>query len=260
MPGAPQRSTERSLADIVRTVTRRSLYMAVRVVGKVVTKPLSSVQPNPWNPNKMSPRIFASLKQGLETDGWLASQALLIWGKDDQGVEKNLIIDGEHRWTLATQLGLKQGPMVFMEGLTESQAKALTVKMNQKRGEFDAVELSELLKDIQGDLNVEDLGLELGFEDEDIMKLIAEASEAVELETGEGTSHKAEAASVQSTTVAGDEVRAADNHVRLVQLFLDKDQHEWLIEKLKQLSAKYKTSNSTETILAALKELTNEPA
>ncbi len=229
-----------------------------RVVGKVVIKPLSSVQPNPWNPNRMSARIQASMDKGFLEDGWLASQALLIWGKDDQGVERNLIIDGEHRWETATRLGIKSGPMVFMDGLTEAQAKAFTIKMNQKRGEFDADELGELIRSIQGDFNVEDFGLELGFEDEDFMKLVAEVTAPVELEAGEGSAHKAEAASTQNTTVAGDEARAADNHVRLVQLFLDKDQHAWLTEKLKELADKYKTSNTTETVIAIVKEVAGE--
>lgn len=231
--------------------------MAARVVGKVVIKSLSSVSPNPWNPNRMTPRIRESLKQGIINDGWIASQALLIWGKDDQGVERNLIIDGEHRWTVAGEVGIDKGPMVFMDGLTEAEAKALTIKMNQKRGEFDADELGELIRSIQGELSVEDLGIDLGFEDEDIMKLVAD-NEPAEVEAGEGTQAKAEAASTQSTTIAGDEARAGDNHVRLVQMFLDKEQHEWLIAKLKALAEKYKTGNTTETLLAAVKEVAGE--
>lgn len=232
--------------------------MTARVVGKVVTKPLSMVQPNPWNPNRMSARIQASMDKGFLDDGWLASQALLIWGKDDQGTERNLIIDGEHRWETATRHGIKNGPMVFMDGLTEAQAKALTIKMNQKRGEFDAEDLGELIRSIQGEFNTEDFGLELGFEDEDFMKLVADVSEPVEIEAGEGSAHKAEAASTQSTTVAGDEARAADNHVRLIQLFLDKEQHEWLTVKLKELADKHKTSNTTETIIAIVKVAVGE--
>ena len=129
---------------------------------------------------------------------------------------------------------------------------------NQKRGEFEADALGELIRDIQGEFNTEDFGLDLGFEDEDFMKLVAEAAAPVEIEAGEGSAHKAEAASTQNTTVAGDEARAADNHVRLVQLFLDKDQHEWLTGKLKLLADKYKTSNTSETMLALVKEVAGE--
>lgn len=232
--------------------------MNARVVGKVVTKPLALVQPNPWNPNKMSARMQASMDKGFLDDGWLASMALLIWGTDETGARRDLIIDGEHRWETATRHGIKQGPMVFLDGLTEAQAKALTIKMNQKRGEFEADALGELIRGIQGEFNVEDFGLELGFEDEDFMKLVADVAAPVEIEAGEGSQHKAEAASTQNTTVAGDEARAADNHVRLVQLFLDKDQHEWLTAKLKVLAEKYKSSNTTETMLAAVKELAGE--
>lgn len=228
--------------------------MAARIVGKAVTKALKLVKPNPWNPNHMTARMQASMEQGFNTDGWIASQALLIWGKDDKGVEQNIIIDGEHRWTIAVKLGLAMGPMVFLDGLTQAQAKALTIKMNQKRGEFNADELSTLLKDLQVELEVEDLGLELGFEDEAIMQLISDG-EAATLEAGKASEHKAEAANTQNATVAGDEVRAQDNHIRLVQLFLDKDQHEWLTARLKELGAVYKTGDTTKTVIAAIKEV-----
>ena len=55
----------------------------IQVKGKVVLKSLQSVSPNDWNPNRMTPHMQESLSYGLHTDGWLASQALLIWGKDD---------------------------------------------------------------------------------------------------------------------------------------------------------------------------------
>lgn len=230
------------------------MELVARIVGKVVIKPLKLVKPNPWNPNYMSARTQASMDRGFLTDGWIASQALLIWGKDDTGAVRNLIIDGEHRYDTALRNGLTEGPMVFLDGLSEAKAKALTIKMNQKRGDFNSDELGALLKDLQVDLQVEDLGLDLGFEDEDIMKLIAE-DDPVELAAGKPSEHKAEAANTQNATIAGDEVRAQDNHIRLVQLFLDKDQHEWLTARLKELAADYKTTDTTKTVIQAIKEV-----
>ncbi len=81
-----------------------------RLVGdKVLIKPLDLVKPNAWNPNRMTPFQRESLKVGLLSDGWLISQSLLIWGTDDKGVEKNIIIDGEQRWTVATANGFTKG-------------------------------------------------------------------------------------------------------------------------------------------------------
>ena len=52
------------------------------VVGKVQLLEIDSVKPNAWNPNGMSDFQAASLKEGLQATGWLASQSLLVWGRD----------------------------------------------------------------------------------------------------------------------------------------------------------------------------------
>lgn len=189
------------------------------VVGKVEMVPLADVRNNGWNPNEMTREVFASLKHGLGKDGWLASQALLVWRTDETGASKMLIIDGEHRWRVGTELGFKKGPMVFLDGLTEAKAKSLTIAMNQRRGAFDDAALGALLREIQYDLAAEDstpLGEMLGFDEEKVMGLLAEA--AVEL------------AAAPPRATAGPApvppVAPPMSDVRVVQLFLDDDQRE----------------------------------
>lgn len=87
------------------------------IVGEVVRRALNTVKPNPWNPNVMTVFEKESLKNGLLVDGWMSSQALLIWGTDEKGKVHNLIIDGEHRWTAATDLKFSEGPMVVLNRL-----------------------------------------------------------------------------------------------------------------------------------------------
>ncbi len=116
--------------------------------GEVELLPLDSVRPNGWNPNVVPPHIMASIRAGFLEDGWLVSQALLVWATDEHGAEKNLIIDGEHRWECARAVGMTVGPMVRLRDLKEVDAKALTVKLNQKRGDWDPTGLAELLADI----------------------------------------------------------------------------------------------------------------
>lgn len=136
-----------------------------KVVGKVEMKPIGFVKKNTWNPNRFTKEMLASLKHGLLTDGWLISQSLLVWGTDEKGKVKNIIIDGEHRWQVAMELGFKDGPMVFLHGLTEAQAKALTVKMDSKRGRFDEDLLMPLLRDLQpAYLDASSMVLDLGLD------------------------------------------------------------------------------------------------
>lgn len=212
-----------------------------RIVGNVVHQSLSKVKPNDWNPNKMTPFLRKSLKQGLLDDGWLSSQALLVWGTDEKGRKQNTIIDGEHRWTVAKELGFTQGPMVFLAKLTKAQAKGLTVKMNQKRGAFDEAMLGTLLRDIQFEFP-ESFGLSLGIEDEKLMKLLAEPPlDGSSLDDG-------------SRGPAPGEVESGmASHVRMVQLFFDASQHEEYLRLVKEIAPMFKTQNVSDTTLEAMR-------
>lgn len=141
-----------------------------KVVGRVKMIRLSKVKPNDWNPNVMTPEMRESLRYGLETDGWIISQSLLVWGTDEKGKRQDIIIDGEHRWLVANELGFKHGPMVFLDGLSLDEAKKLTVKMDRKRGTFDMDKLGELLR--TADIRMETAPLDLGFDEGTLRKLL----------------------------------------------------------------------------------------
>lgn len=152
------------------------------VRGKVVTFALDKLKPNGWNPNVVTPEKMASIEYGFRTDGWLASQALLVWRKDDAGKIQNVIIDGEHRWKAARTVGLADGPVVFLDGVSETEAKALTIKLNQKRGEWDEDALGKLLREVQG--SSEDLGLDFGFDGDELAKLLGEGGSEGQVASG----------------------------------------------------------------------------
>jgi ParB-like chromosome segregation protein Spo0J len=208
------------------------------VVGQVQSLALNLVKPNPWNPNRLNERTWESLKHGLEHDGWISSQALLIWGKDDKGTPHNLIIDGEHRWRAATELGFTHGPMVVLDGLTESQAKALTIKMDARRGTFDAEDLGDLLREIQFDFDGDDLGLELGFGDDDMAKLLAEPPDTL----------PAPAPAPPGVAPAVNGTAPPIANIRLVQLFFDGPGHEAFTREVAELGKRLGTKTVTETI------------
>ena len=139
--------------------------------GEVKILPLDSVEPNSWNPNVVPDHIKASIRQGFVSDGWLVSQALLIWGTDETGAKRNLIIDGEHRWQAAVDVGLKTGPMVVLDKLTEHDAKALTIKLNQKRGDWNIDALTHLLSELTDFDDVSVAALDFGFAESEMVAL-----------------------------------------------------------------------------------------
>jgi ParB-like chromosome segregation protein Spo0J len=94
-------------------------------------------------------------------------------GTDERGRKRDLIIDAEHRWHEARSLGMKRGPAMVMRGITEAEARALTIKLYRRRGEHDADLLAAAVREIEGKLSVDDLALSLGFEEKAFVKLVA---------------------------------------------------------------------------------------
>ncbi len=145
------------------------------IVGEEGMGKLSDVKPNSWNPNKMTPQMLSSVRHGLIEDGWINSQKLLIWRTNENGEVMNIIIDGFHRWKVGSDLGFEEAPMVYLDGLTEEQAKKLTVKFIMKHGDPELNELTALLKTFE----VEDVGeasLDLGFDTDFLSRALSGTS------------------------------------------------------------------------------------
>jgi len=209
-----------------------------RIVGKeVVMLPHASLSKNTWNPNTMTPFERESLKHGLRTDGWLLSQSLLVWGTDEKGRKKNIIIDGEHRWTVSGELGMRECPAVVLHKITEAYAKQLTIKMFQRRGHPDEDRLTELLRSLDQDLALDTRALDLGIQEDKLADLLR----VNEPEIGG-------AADVPGVMPSGQA-----SHVRVVQLLFNPDQHEAFMRTIKELAAVYKTANVTDTVAEAVK-------
>ncbi len=213
------------------------------VVGEVQQLPIGAVKPNGWNPNAMSTSTYESLKFGLSSEGWLSSQALLVWESDETGAQQMRIIDGEHRHRVATDLGFKVAPMVLLKGLSESRAKALTVAMNNRRGTFDETSLGELLRDIQFD--VPDLGLAVGMSSDQLMSFLADVApidldnlpDAMPQEGGAAPAAEAAGASA-----------APGSNVKMVQLFFDEQAQAQFLRFVTALAKRYGTKNVTDTV------------
>ncbi len=222
-----------------------------QVVGNVETESLDVVATNDWNPNHMTPEQYASLKHGLEHDGWLSNQALLVWGSDENGVEKNIIIDGEHRYRVALELGFTHGPMVFLEKLSEAKAKSLTVGMNHKRGTSNVEELGELLRSIQ--VEVPDLALSVGVGHDDLLTLLSASNEAM-LESLPGApprTRSAPAVDAEPSLVPGASSPPTEA-TRIMQFYFNADNHATMTEMLASLAESYGTKTPSATVYEAI--------
>ena len=199
---------------------------------------LSSVKPNGWNPNRMTARQFKSLVEGMRKEGWIQSQPLLCWRKDSHGKNRQVIIDGEHRWRAATELGYTHGPVVWIDGLSEAEASALTIKLDARRGTFDPEALAKLVHDIHLTLDSDDLAVDLAMEDEQLAKLLASSEEL-----------EADLMGPAPKLTGGDEpppdVIAS---IRMVQLFLPQGLYDDFVARVQELAKKYGTTTTTDTV------------
>lgn len=68
-----------------------------------------------------------------------------------------VIIDGEHRWKAARDLGYAKVPVTVIDGLTDDGYRKLTVVLNELRGQADPTKLSDLLSNLLEGSTVEEL-------------------------------------------------------------------------------------------------------
>lgn len=116
------------------------------------------------NPNVMEPTLFASLVQGIETDGFL--QPVLVVEEDGHFV----IVDGVHRTAAAIDVGLEEVPAVVAPD--RERAEVLRIALNKLRGELDVSEVSRQLQMLV-DTGLDRSDLELtGFQDWEIETML----------------------------------------------------------------------------------------
>jgi len=102
--------------------------------------PTDSVQPNEYNNNRQDPHHFDLLLRSMRTDGF--TQPIVVLR------ESNQIVDGEHRWLAANELGITEVPVVFVD-MTPEQARIATLRHNRARGEEDYLMAAAVLRDLE---------------------------------------------------------------------------------------------------------------
>jgi len=106
----------------------------------------SDITPNDYNPNKTTDRQQKAINESLNHYDQLLE---IVVRPDPNNKGKYLIIDGEHRYhELDDEVYCN-----VVHGLSDADAKKLTIIFNETRGQADKVELSQLLASIGEELD-----------------------------------------------------------------------------------------------------------
>lgn len=137
-----------------------------------VKVPISSLSPSAYNPRRISPQKFQSLKDNIRANGFL--EPIVVQ-------KKGLNIIGGHQRVRAVkeicvedQKSLPEIPCVVID-VDDPTAKKLNISLNRIGGEFDNHLLGEVMTDLYRDrqLTIEEMRV-IGFEAEEAAKYIAE--------------------------------------------------------------------------------------
>jgi ParB/RepB/Spo0J family partition protein len=130
-----------------------------------------ALRPNPWNPNRMSAELAKKLAAEIKKGGMILPivvRPLPGQGGQSRGIGgtrplEYQIIDGEHRWLVAKELGMESVPAVVVE-LSESEARLKTIQLNRLKGEDEPELLARLLRELNLDLGLEEMLARLPFD------------------------------------------------------------------------------------------------
>lgn len=139
--------------------------------------PLEDIYPNPWNPNMTSARVDDAIRESIGTYGFVQP---LIVRPHPQETGKYQIIDGEHRFEAAGDLGFKTIPAVIIE-ISDIKAKKLTIIANETRGRAEVISLAGLLEEIQL-IEEDDALVGLPYREADLEEILARAERIAEAE------------------------------------------------------------------------------
>lgn len=101
---------------------------------------INTITPNKYNPNRQGEHEYNLLLRSMREDGFTTP---ILVQKDTRE-----IVDGEHRWRAARELGYETIPVVFVH-MTAEQMRVATLRHNRARGQEDIELTAELLRELE---------------------------------------------------------------------------------------------------------------
>ena len=166
--------------------------------------PVNKVHPNPWNPNGTTDREQEAIQESLNEFG----QVLEVLVRPHPSIDGAYqIIDGEHRYIEMSQDGFIVANILY--GISDIDAKRLTIVMNQTRGKPDKEKEAVLLAEIKS-MQPDTFGNALPYTSDELDDLIALASKNPDSTNYVGDGDEDGEGDEEGDGDGGDEPHAAD--------------------------------------------------
>lgn len=128
--------------------------------------PISKVQANDYNPNKMESKMFRLLKKSIIEDG-LTMPIVTFY---DIESDKYIIVDGFHRYTVLLKMKIEEIPVSVIEKSLDER-RISTIRHNKAKGthQLDLIKKNffELIN--SKSLSLADISEKLGLEAEEVI-------------------------------------------------------------------------------------------
>ena len=137
-----------------------------KIRGELKTVDINSVWPNDYNPNEMPPDLMAKEEEAFKRFGVIRSILVRQISKSRWS-----IIDGEHRYKILKEAGMKRIQIRDLGPIPDDEAKALTVVLNEIKGTPDFIKAAELFASVKS-YDAEVLSSFLPYKPEEIQTMI----------------------------------------------------------------------------------------
>lgn len=140
--------------------------MVSKVAAGAKMVSIDILEPNPWNPNRMTMELFKKELASIRRWGMVVP---IIVRPLRGGTYQ--IIDGEQRWKAATDLELLEVPVWDIGDVSDADAKQLTIVLNELHGSYEPELMRPLLRDLLTSETTESLLEVLPWEKAEFTKL-----------------------------------------------------------------------------------------
>jgi len=153
---------------------------------KILNIEIDKIKGNIYNPNVMDEKIFELAKENIKREGFVGA---IICRENLERKGEYIIIDGEHRWRIAKELGYEKISVIVLDKKLPD-AMISTINFNKLKGEIDIIKLAEIINELRKIYGIEELEKRLGYtEDElnglkDLLKFDPSQFKGDEIESG----------------------------------------------------------------------------